>query len=588
MEKWVSVVVDARNTTQLQLLSPEIIKVTAGPYYPKLVLVKLVGPNNSPIPNKAITFYRNDVWHSQITTNASGIAAFDYYTESEGVRYFRAIFEQQGSDYYYLDQFYKSSNEVKYVIIVEGSIPLTPVSVLFDVQPGEFTAGTRLNLMARVLNTSSGCPVEDFVVRFYRVMADGSKTFLDYRYTNASGWATLQDTYSLSLGVYTYLVNVTGSRFTGGSRANVTIVSPVTLKVANFTKMYLGFGKINGSNHDYFVSGLLLSVLGVPNKPVKFYINDTLAGIATTYGMLGKFNITLNLAPADNKPTLYNVRAVFEGDNPQNVTSYLYTPNGTCYPLCTTIHHGYGPAINYAAVAVKPQSTQITAASNITSTENGLDIQPPKTTEEAEQEAKASGRLTIWHEFSWWYPWYKLHVDAHVNPSLSYWIDLFGSGYLNFEGPLNKTNVNMEIAGYGAVTEASLMTAISAGIALFPEKLTALLVGGASLCIGTIVAICAAHVYTGEDFHSCLWGMLPILSIALYMTFAFVHPIVWLKSVVDLWATFSELLLVSVAVTSLTVCFSLAMALIWPAPIRGMLSIPIILSIITIWISMGF
>ncbi|MDH5482270.1 MAG: hypothetical protein OEY22_05265 [Candidatus Bathyarchaeota archaeon] len=106
--------------------------------------------------------------------------------------------------------------------------------------------------------------------------------------------------------------------------------------------------------------------------------------------------------------------------------------------------------------------------------------------------------------------------------------------------------------------------------------------------IGTMLAIGAAYIYTGEVFHSYIRGMLPILSLALYMTFAYVNPILWLKSAIDLWATFSELPLVSAVITSSTVCFSIAMALVWPPPIRGILSIPILLSILSIWILMGF
>jgi len=94
------------------------------------------------------------------------------------------------------------------------------------------------------------------------------------------------------------------------------------------------------------------------------------------------FTQELNMAPVDDKPILYNIQAVFEGDEPQNVTSYLYTPNGTRYAVCTTIHYGYEPAVNYAAVTVEPASTQVVAASNMIATENGVEIDPPKKPEE--------------------------------------------------------------------------------------------------------------------------------------------------------------------------------------------------------------
>jgi hypothetical protein len=32
--------------------------------------------------------------------------------------------------------------------------------------------------------------------------------------------------------------------------------------------------------------------------------------------------------------------------------------------------------------------------------------------------AEDSGWLTIYHEWSWWYPWYRLHVKVHANPTI--------------------------------------------------------------------------------------------------------------------------------------------------------------------------
>jgi len=56
-------------------------------------------------------------------------------------------------------------------------------------------------------------------------------------------------------------------------------------------------------------------------------------------------------------------------------------------------------------------ATQIVAASNVTANEQGgVDIAPPKTPEELQQEAEESGWLTIWHEFNWWFSWYRFHI----------------------------------------------------------------------------------------------------------------------------------------------------------------------------------
>jgi hypothetical protein len=53
-----------------------------------------------------------------------------------------------------------------------------------------------------------------------------------------------------------------------------------------------------------------------------------------------------------------------------------------------------------------------------------------------QQEAEESGWLTIWHEFTWWYPWYRLHLKLNVdlpqgNPNIDYGWSLlpFGESY---------------------------------------------------------------------------------------------------------------------------------------------------------------
>ncbi|MCK4481807.1 hypothetical protein KAU55_01170 [Candidatus Bathyarchaeota archaeon] len=107
---------------------------------------------------------------------------------------------------------------------------------------------------------------------------------------------------------------------------------------------------------------------------------------------------------------------VFYDDVSFNLTATATPPNGTQYAVCTTIQYGYKPAVNYAAVTVEPASTQVVAASNMTATEDGVEIAPPKTPEELQAEAEDEGWLEIWHEFTWWYPWYRLHVKTNINP----------------------------------------------------------------------------------------------------------------------------------------------------------------------------
>ena len=99
-------------------------------------------------------------------------------------------------------------------------------------------------------------------------------------------------------------------------------------------------------------------------------------------------DLLLNLQPVDNKPTSYQIEAVFNGDNALNLTGLATLPNGTQYAVCTTLQYfGYKPAGNCTWLTVEPQSTQV--------------MQQTKTPEQMQKEAQQSGWLSIWHEFSW-------------------------------------------------------------------------------------------------------------------------------------------------------------------------------------------
>jgi len=79
----------------------------------------------------------------------------------------------------------------------------------------------------------------------------------------------------------------------------------------------------------------------------------------------------------------------------------LTTPNGTNYHVCTTTFYGYKPSAASTSITVQPLSTTLT--------------KPEKTPEELEEEAEQAGWLSIWHEFSWWPPWYRLHIKITID-----------------------------------------------------------------------------------------------------------------------------------------------------------------------------
>jgi hypothetical protein len=163
-----------------------------------------------------------------------------------------------------------------------------------------------------------------------------------------------------------------------------------------------------------------------------FCVDDILqANVSTIYP--SGFSLTLDLQSAENKQTTYNVEAVFEGDEPCSATAYALTPNGTEYAICTTIQFSYKPAGNMTSITVEPQATQVTV--------------PTKTAEQMQAEAEDSGWLTVWHEFTWWYPWYRFHIiylpggQKHFDLG----IGLLGGSIIEaFQVFLNRLNVYLQ------------------------------------------------------------------------------------------------------------------------------------------------
>jgi len=93
----------------------------------------------------------------------------------------------------------------------------------------------------------------------------------------------------------------------------------------------------------------------------------------------GSCSVTRHIPAADNQPTNYQIEAIYNGDNALNLTLYGKTPDNT---LCATL-------------TVEPQTTLLLMAN--------------KTPEQIQQEAMQNGTLSFWHEWSWWFPWYRMH-----------------------------------------------------------------------------------------------------------------------------------------------------------------------------------
>ena len=439
------------------------------------------------------------------------------------------------------------------------------MGIEFSVSPKDFVPNTSILLNATVLdlrynNTryTPSCNVD-----FFEVNPNGGETKLGTNDTS-NGVALWRLDYPSGTVARAYKAIIVSAE---GTPQNIAS-SPVQLTVGTATRLLLNATRDFNSTRHVFNAKLLSGSSGVSSKTIKLKLNQTEYSNTTDANGLAQFVLWLS-PQADNSQTNYNVVASFGGDSTLVAKARFTLPNGTQYDVCTTIQYdSFKPSANSTSITVRPQTTD------------------GATTLMNQEQMQKDADIRIWHEFSWLPPWYKLHIDAQATSKLFYYLDLFGSGNLVFEEMQNPSNIDMGVASNGALTEASIVTAISIMILLSPEKILATLIGGASLFIGTMVAIGIAYMYSGGDFISFLWGMLTVLYITLYATlqYAYQRVVFLLGKWLNLWQTFSQSPVVATLIASLVATASLATLLIWPPPLRGILSVPIVLSIIAIWI----
>jgi len=344
------------------------------------------------------------------STNSGGMVSFYWTPLSAGVYYLEAVhdpvFHINGSDWSKADC--KRSNLVRLVAVAA----VTRVFVEFAVQPRKFKPGASVTLSARVLDAVSGDPKPNCLVRFYRVDASNNSSPIDgNHYTDSEGLASQPYAYPSS-GVYAFKVELVAE--------NILVTSPVQLTVSAGTALTLNVEKGEDAFSHVFSGRLLSDGAGVPNKLVKIAVNGSVKDDNHTSSG-GEFSFALNLPPINNKATEYQVQVTFEGYGNSSATAYSNV-NGTDYAVCTTIQYGYKPSSNSTMLTVEPQATQV--------------MQPTKTPEQMQKEAEQSGWFRVEPEFSWWYPWFRLHFKLNVNlpqgnPAIDYGWSLlpFGESY---------------------------------------------------------------------------------------------------------------------------------------------------------------
>ena len=182
-----------------------------------------------------------------------------------------------------------------------------------------------------------------------------------------------------------------------------SMTMPVRFEVYTNTKLLWDVSYDNSSSEHVF-TGRLLRLNGTPvaNQTVNVFLNET--HVATLNTSDSGFIEYRRHFDSGTESLMYNVQATFEGTGAQQATLNAVTFDGTEYTVCTATCFQYKPSSNMTTVTIEPHATEVTV--------------PVKSTEEMQQDATDSGWFSIYHEFSWWYPWYRMHVKMQVNPTI--------------------------------------------------------------------------------------------------------------------------------------------------------------------------
>jgi hypothetical protein len=329
-----------------------------------------------------------DLWEEYILgdTGWNGTIVFPWTAPAEGTYSVRAVFKG--------DSLYKECES--WVTVMAKTVPL---AVLFSVSPKEFEPGASMLLNATIMDVSTNAMFTgtSVTVDFFKVDCSGFEQCIG-SFSNNTGTVYMHYAYPNDYQAYAFYAKIhpvyVNEKFTQGIASN-----PVQLTVSKATKLFLRTTRSEDSTEHTVDGWLQWGIQGVRDKTITVKVNDTVYTLATNEN--GYFKTTLKLEPRDYKPTTYMITATFEGDSPLNATAWTYTLDGQRFAACTTIQYGYKPSCNSTTVTVEPQATQETMST--------------KTPEQMQKEAEQSGWLRIEPEFSWWFPWFRLHYKLDVN-----------------------------------------------------------------------------------------------------------------------------------------------------------------------------
>ncbi|MGB8780311.1 MAG: hypothetical protein WCD81_06635 [Candidatus Bathyarchaeia archaeon] len=285
-----------------------------------------------------------------------------------------------------------------------------PLRILFSVTPDNFENGTTVLLNATIIDPSTGAPFtsQSVNVNFYNVDSNGVQQKLGTNST-AGGMAFWSTTYTSNGTAYAYKADINADSVSGVLRQGIAS-SPVQLTVGNPTVLLLNVSRANSSTNHTIESQLLSDGTGVSNETVTITVNGQSFQNKTDQN--GYFNLTIDLEPECHNGTTayqnvtYTITASFAGDVPTNATAYDNALDGTNYTACTTVQYVYEPSTNSTILTVTPQST--------------LTALLTETPQEMQKQAEQNGTLKVKNQWSWWYPWYRVHYQFIPNGTVEY------------------------------------------------------------------------------------------------------------------------------------------------------------------------
>lgn len=403
-----------------------------------------------------VKLYVNGTYDRTLVTNSYGRASFSWTATEIGVYDFRLVFEGLENH---------KPCEFLFVALAEAS----PVSLYFDVSPKQFKPGDRLTLWAKAVHAVTNSPLEGVRLQFFK----DNTSLIAEDDTNQMGVFSTTWNYPNDGAAHTVHV-VVDSEMSVGDIGLVT--QPVTLKVGKSTSIVLTAERQHSSiNHT--ISGRLTSdSTPLNDKTIKLKIRRTLVSdqphgqvSQTEYTLTtnsdGRFSLTLNLQPPSHGTAIYEITATLEGDQPKSAVALATTPNGTQYIICTTIQHEYKSSLNRISFDVEAPVTEVVTPEESTVTEEpdstSVEVPPPKTPEEMQAEAEQEGWLQIWHEFIWWYPWYRIHFISKPFGIMEY--DL-GISLLPFADSLKTAKILIQkITDFLQSVTLSIVLAVAGG-----------------------------------------------------------------------------------------------------------------------------